>query len=136
MSYGCFSSFHFIYKYSLKLGSSLPGNLSQADLMTRVFTVACQYSVEQWILFALRHPSLPHSTSPNTVDLKGIVDELAIRLDKSFQLTKDQKVRLQSSDLDIINVTYASLSYQGEHSTSLSRANLQANSDCFQRSSC
>lgn len=105
--------------------------------MTRVFTVACQYSVEQRIIFALRHPSLPHGTSTNTqADLKGVVDELAIRLDKSFQLTKDQKVRLRRSDLDTVTVTYPSFSYQGEHSTSLSRANLQANSDRFQRSSC
>ena len=62
--------------------------------------------MEQQILFALCHPSLPHSTSPNTqADLKGVVDELAIRLDKSFQLTKDQKVRLQHFHLGTINVT-------------------------------
>ena len=77
----------------LKLGSSLPGNLSPADLMTRVYALACQYSVEQRILFALRHPSVTSSTSSN-VDLKGVVNELAIRLDKSFQLGKDQKVSL------------------------------------------
>jgi hypothetical protein len=102
--------------------------------MTRVFTVACQYSVEQRIIFALGHPSLPHSTSQNTLDFKGVVDELAIRLDKSFQLTKDQKVRLQDSDLDTINVTHDHC--QGEHSTGLSRANLQADSDRIQRCSC
>jgi len=28
------------------------------------------------------------------VDLKGVVDELTLHLDKSFQLTKDQKVSL------------------------------------------
>jgi len=64
--------------------------------MTRVYALACQYSVEQRILFALRQPSAVSGTSANT-DLKGVVDELAIRLDKSFQLGKDQKVSLPRS---------------------------------------
>lgn len=83
----------FLMASFLKLGSSLPGNLSPADLMTRVYALACQYSVEQRILFALHHPSVTSGTS-STADLKGVVDELAIRLDKSFQLGKDQKVSL------------------------------------------
>jgi len=76
-----------------KLGSSLPGSLSPAGLMSRVFALACQYAMVQRILFALRNPSNTPGASAN-VDLKGVVDELTLRLDKSFQLTKDQKVSL------------------------------------------
>lgn len=76
-----------------KLGSSLPGSLSPADLMSRVFALACQYGMVQRILFALRNPSNTPGASAS-VDLKGVVDELTLRLDKSFQLTKDQKVSL------------------------------------------
>ena len=61
--------------------------------MSRVFALACQYAMVQRILFALRNPSNMPGASTN-VDLKGVVDELTLRLDKSFQLTKDQKVSL------------------------------------------
>jgi len=61
--------------------------------MSRVFALACQYAMVQRILVALRNPSNTPGASTN-IDLKGVVDELTLRLDKSFQLTKDQKVSL------------------------------------------
>lgn len=112
-----------------KLGSSLPGSLSPADLMSRVFALACQYGMVQRILFALRNPSNTPGASAS-VDLKGVVDELTLRLDKSFQLTKDQKVSLIF--FSCFKMRLMLLLLLGQHSTSLSRANIQAQSDSFQ----
>ncbi|KAF8178468.1 hypothetical protein BJ912DRAFT_1063115 [Pholiota molesta] len=77
-----------------KLGSSLDGSLTTADLWTRVFAVACQFSVEQNITQAIQ--SATGNTS-NAVggDLKRILDELTIRLDANFQLTSEQTITVR-----------------------------------------
>lgn len=116
-----------------KLGSSLPGSLSPADFMSRVFALACQYAMIQHILFALCNPSNTPGASAS-VNLKGVVDELTLHLDKSFQLTKDQKVSLNFFSCSWMWLM--SLFLIGQHSTSLSRANLQAQSDSFQGAPC
>ena len=38
----------------VKLGVSLLGPLSQADIMARIYSLACQYGSEQWVLHAMQ----------------------------------------------------------------------------------
>jgi len=76
-----------------QLGASLPGDLTSTDLMTRVFALACHFGSECRIHIALQNTQNSQD-SEGVSSLRGLFNELSIRLDDSFHLTKEQKVWL------------------------------------------
>ena len=71
-----------------QLAVSLPGSLNQADIMTRIYSLACQYGSEQRLFYAVQ----TSEGSGGVGDLRTLFQELSIRLKDTFHLTKEQKV--------------------------------------------
>ena len=67
-----------------KIGSA-DGTLSKSDLLTQVYLLATLYSDA-----AERHQA---ARDQSITDLKGLFNDLKIRLEAQFELTKDQNVR-------------------------------------------
>ncbi|KAF8951821.1 hypothetical protein BDZ97DRAFT_1931715 [Flammula alnicola] len=84
------------------LGSSLPGNLTSADLMTRVFVLACHFGSERRLHLALQSTQASSHESEGVNSLRGLFNELSIRLDDSFHLTKEQKMSIRRTCQDQI----------------------------------
>jgi hypothetical protein len=59
--------------------------------MTRVFALACHFGSERRIHIALQNTQNSQD-SEGVTSLRGLFNELSIRLDDSFHLTKEQKV--------------------------------------------
>ena len=87
----------------IKLGVSLSGPLSQADIMARIYSLACQYGSEQRVLHAMQSSE---SSQGNVGDMQVLFQELSIHLKDTFHLTKEQKVCL-STDCLLLLTCYA-----------------------------
>jgi len=72
-----------------QLAVSLPGGLNQADIMTRIYLLACQYGSEQRLLYAVQ---TSEGSQSGVGDLRALFQELSILLKDTFHLTKEQKV--------------------------------------------
>lgn len=68
---------------------SLSDGLGRADVMTRIYALACHYGSEQRLLYAVQ---TSEGLQGGVGDLRGLFQELSIRLKDTFQLTKEQKV--------------------------------------------
>uniref|UniRef100_A0A8H7Y5T7 Uncharacterized protein n=1 Tax=Psilocybe cubensis TaxID=181762 RepID=A0A8H7Y5T7_PSICU len=75
--------------YSLGAEQQIP--LDCASALTGIFALACQFSVEQKILTAFASVN----GSLGGLDLKGTFEELQIRLQKTWEITKNQKEDLR-----------------------------------------
>ena len=71
----------------MQLGSVRP-SLSTADLATRLYTFAASMAQENKILVAAK------GNSDIIDDLPGVFNDLKIRLEGTFEVTKQQKVSL------------------------------------------
>ncbi|KAF8177639.1 hypothetical protein BJ912DRAFT_985719 [Pholiota molesta] len=79
-----------------QLGISLDNPLGRADIMTRIYFLACQYGIEQRQL-QVSAPMSTESSNGGTGpgELKGLIKELKVRLDDTFQITKDQRTHIR-----------------------------------------
>lgn len=68
---------------------SLSDGLGRADVMTRIYALACHYGSEQRLLYAVQ---TSEGLQGGAGDLQGLFQELSIRLKDTFQLTREQKV--------------------------------------------
>ncbi|KAF8164205.1 hypothetical protein BJ912DRAFT_935109 [Pholiota molesta] len=84
-----------------QLGTNFEGNLSKADLYTRIFALACQFSTERRITLAVQAVTAD-SVNGTGGDLKRILDELSIRLDANFSLTSDQTLTVRRTCQEFI----------------------------------
>jgi hypothetical protein len=75
---------------STKIGSG-DGTLSKSDLLTRVYALAAMYAE------AAERRRL--AKDQDIVDLKGLFNDLKIRLEGQFELTKEQMVRANALHL-------------------------------------
>lgn len=89
----------FIDLYTLTRTHSFPSiqlcikaSLSHADAVVRVFTLACQYGSERRIIEATR--SAPPQMASGGPTLENLLKELTLRLEDSWVVTGEQRVRV------------------------------------------
>ncbi|KAF8180355.1 hypothetical protein BJ912DRAFT_929295 [Pholiota molesta] len=94
-----------------QVGTSVDGKLSSADILSRVYMLACQFSGEIRLANAIH--SSGGSSGSSGEELKPILDELAIRLDDTFHLTSEQTKNIRQACQECIykpmRVSYKSL---------------------------
>ncbi|KAF8158716.1 hypothetical protein BJ912DRAFT_936450 [Pholiota molesta] len=84
-----------------QLGTNFEGNLSKADLYTRIFALACQFNTQRQITLAVQSVTA-NSFSGAGGDFKRILDELSIRLDTNFSLTSEQTLSVRRTCQELI----------------------------------
>ncbi|KIM38461.1 hypothetical protein M413DRAFT_30013 [Hebeloma cylindrosporum] len=89
------SDLHGLYQ----LAMSLPGGLGRADVMTRIYALACHYGSEQRLIYAVQ---VSEGLQSGVGDLRGLFQELSIRLKDTFQLTREQKLTIRRLSQDFI----------------------------------
>ncbi|KJA24727.1 hypothetical protein HYPSUDRAFT_53536 [Hypholoma sublateritium FD-334 SS-4] len=91
-----------------QLISSLEGNLSPADMLSRIYMLACQLGTEACILDAVQTLSRAgtNDNSSTVHDVQSILNELSICLDSTFQLTSEQTkiIRAKASHYRMDNI--------------------------------